>query len=168
MGGETVLLRYDEKAAGWFRVDPRAAVVPGERVLALPEFRPKIALVSGVHLDLSGGTQVVMGGGDASASAKQAEAEFIPTIELVYGRAVLINPTNGEKQIRLRLGSAIGTAKLRGMPRSPSRWNVNTYPVLIRGRQPRRLMSACSHPMGASFGKTQPARRPLQKPHAGH
>ena len=65
IGGETVLLRYDEKAAGWFRVDPRAAVVPGERVLALPEFRPKIALVSGVHLDLSGGTQIVMGGGDA-------------------------------------------------------------------------------------------------------
>jgi hypothetical protein len=53
-----------------------------------------------------------MGGGEGSASAKQAEAEFIPTIELVYGRVVLINPTNGEKQIRLRLGPAIGVAKL--------------------------------------------------------
>ena len=111
MGGKTVLLRYDDKATGWFRVDPRAAIVPGERVLAMPEFRPEIALVSGVHLDLSGGTQVVMGGGEGSASAKQAEAEFIPTIEVVYGRAVLINPTNGEKQIRLRLGPSIGTAK---------------------------------------------------------
>jgi len=112
MGGETVLLRYDDKAAGWFRVDPRAAVVPGERILALPEFRPKIALVSGVQLDLSGGTQAVMGGGEANASAKQSDADFIPTIELVYGRAVLINPTNGEKQIRLKLGPATGVAKL--------------------------------------------------------
>jgi hypothetical protein len=35
-----------------------------------------------------------------------------PSIELVYGRIVLINPTNAERPIRLRLGSAIGTAKL--------------------------------------------------------
>ena len=126
MGGETVLLRYDEKSAGWFRVDPRAAVVPGERVLALPEFRPKIAIVSGVHLDLSGGTQVVIGGGEDSASAKQAEAEFIPTIELVYGRAVLINPTNGEKQIRLNSAPRLAPPSSHGMPLSLSRWNVNT------------------------------------------
>ena len=44
MGGKTVLLRYDDKAGTWFRVEPRAAIVPGQRVLSLPEFRPKIAL----------------------------------------------------------------------------------------------------------------------------
>ena len=45
MGGKTVLLRYDDKAGTWFRIEPRAAVMPGERLLSLPEFRPKIALV---------------------------------------------------------------------------------------------------------------------------
>ena len=61
MGAKTVLLRYDDKAGTWFRVEPRAAVIAGERLLAMPEFRPKITLVSGLHLDLSGGTQVIMG-----------------------------------------------------------------------------------------------------------
>jgi hypothetical protein len=112
LGGKTVLLRYEDKANGWFRVEPRAAVIPGERVIALPEFRPKIALISGVHLDLSGGTQIVMGGGKDSGPTIPADTEYIPTIELVYGRAVLMNPTNGEKQVRLKLGSTIGTAKI--------------------------------------------------------
>jgi hypothetical protein len=112
LGGETVLLRYDDKAGGWFRVDPRAAIVPGERVIALPEFRPKIALISGVHLDLSGGTQIVMGGGKDSGPVVPADTEYIPTIELVYGRVVLINPSNSEKQVRLKLGPTTGTAKL--------------------------------------------------------
>ena len=112
LGGETVLLRYDDKTNAWFRVDPRAAIIPGERVIALPEFRPKIALISGVHLDLSGGTQIVMGGGKDSGPAVPADMEYTPTIELVYGRIVLINPTNGEKQVRLKLGGTTGTAKL--------------------------------------------------------
>ena len=60
LGGKTVLLRYDEENGAWFRVEPRSAVMAGERLLALPEFRPKITLASGVHLDMSGGTQVAM------------------------------------------------------------------------------------------------------------
>ena len=74
MGGKTVLLRYDDKAGAWFRVEPRAAVMPGERLLSLPEFRPKIALVSGVHLDLSGGTQVDHGHGQRSRSGPACSA----------------------------------------------------------------------------------------------
>ena len=113
MGNKTVLLRYDDRAGTWFRVEPRAAIVPGQRVLSLPEFRPKIALVSGLHLDLSGGTQVVMGGGNNAAAAGQPTAsEIIPSIELVYGRVVLINPTNGDQQVRLTLGPNSGVAKL--------------------------------------------------------
>ncbi len=113
MGGKTVLLRYDDQAGTWFRVEPRAAIVPGERVLSLPEFRPKIALISGLHLDLSGGTQVVMGGGnDATTSGQPTTSEIIPSIELVYGRVVLINPTNSDQHVRLKLGPSSGVAKL--------------------------------------------------------
>ena len=79
MGGKTVLLRYDDKAGTWFRIEPRAAVMPGERLLSLPEFRPKVALASGIHLDISGGTAVIMG-----AAAEGSAAD--PAIEVVYGR----------------------------------------------------------------------------------
>ncbi len=114
LGGKTVLLRYDGKTGAWFRVEPRAAVLAGERLLALPEFRPKIALVSGFHLDISGGTQVVMGSGnetkpDGRAAAAGAE---IPMVELVYGRLVFINSTNGENRLRLKLGPNTGEAQL--------------------------------------------------------
>ena len=59
-GGKTVLLRYDDAAGAWLRVAPRSAVVKGERLLALPEFRPIITLANGVHMDLSGGTLVAL------------------------------------------------------------------------------------------------------------
>lgn len=131
MGGKTVMLRFDEKAGTWFRVEPRAAVVPGERVLSLPEFRPRILLASGIQLDLSGGTQVVMGGGGgakgvgtgavpsaeagspaAAAAAEGASKDVTPSLEVVYGRIVLVNGTGAERTIRLRLGPTMGTAKL--------------------------------------------------------
>lgn len=109
MGGKTVLLRYDDKAGSWFRVEPRATVMPGERLLSLPEFRPRIALTSGVQLDLSGGTQIEIGGADKAAKAADA---VVPTIELVYGRIVFLNPTNAEQPVHLKLGPASGTARL--------------------------------------------------------
>jgi hypothetical protein len=134
MGGKTVLLRFNEKTGTWFRVEPRAAVIAGERVLALPEFRPKIALLSGLHLDLSGGTQVVVGNSaaakpsepgakvDAPASAQLATPAGPPApaspgseiadLQVVYGRIVLINPTNNDNRVRLKLGPYVGEAQL--------------------------------------------------------
>ncbi len=115
IGGKTVLLRYDGKNGAWFRVEPRAAVVAGERILSLPEFRPKVAMVSGLHLDMSGGTQVAVEG-DGIAPKADAElaavAPVIPSVEVVYGRIVLVNPTDGEKRVRLKLGSSVGEAQL--------------------------------------------------------
>jgi hypothetical protein len=136
LGGKTVLLRFNAKTGTWFRVEPRAAVVAGERVLALPEFRPKIALISGLHLDLSGGTQVVVGN---RAAAKPSEPESkvdaaaapaatsatppappanaspgseIADLQVNYGRIVLINPSNNDNRVRLKLGPYVGEAQL--------------------------------------------------------
>lgn len=111
MGGKTVLLRFDDQAGTWFRVEPRAPVVPGERLLSLPESRPKVALTSGLQLDLSGGTQIVIGNADDSQGEHATDA-VVPTIELVYGRLVLVNPTNAERQVHLKLGPTSSTAKL--------------------------------------------------------
>lgn len=115
IGGKTVLLRYDGKLGAWFRVEPRAAIVAGETIVSLPEFRPKVAMVSGLHLDMSGGTAVtVKGDGIApKADAKSAAAvPAIPSLDVVYGRIVLVNPTDSEKRVWLKLGSAAGEAQL--------------------------------------------------------
>ena len=116
MGGKTVLLRFDDKAGTWFRVEPRAAITPGERLLALPEFRPKVVLATGVNLDVAGGTEVIVGTASASAdpAAKDSAVpiDTTPTLEVVYGRIVLINPTNNEQQVHLKLGPFTGTAKI--------------------------------------------------------
>ncbi|MCI0333383.1 MAG: hypothetical protein L0228_09190 [Planctomycetes bacterium] len=113
LSGKTVLLRYDEPTGGWFRVEPRSAVIAGQRLLALPEFRPKITLASGVHLDLSGGTQVLMAAGDeVQAEGLPAASAETPAIEVLYGRLILINTSNVENQVRLKLGSTVGDAKL--------------------------------------------------------
>lgn len=115
IGGKTVLLRYDDKIGAWFRIEPRAAIVAGEKILALPEFRPKVALLSGLHLDMSGGT-VVLVEGDGNAPQADAEAAAaapgIPMLDLVYGRIVLANSTDTEKRVRLKLGSSAGEATI--------------------------------------------------------
>jgi hypothetical protein len=113
MSGKTVLLRYDEAEGTWFRMEPRSAVTAGERLLALPEFRPEITLSSSVHVDISGGTQVAMSAGDKlQADGLPAAAANVPGIELVYGRIILMNTSSAQQQVRLKLGPSVGDARL--------------------------------------------------------
>jgi hypothetical protein len=113
LGGKTVLLRYDDQAGGWFRVQPRSAVVAGDRLLALPEFRPKITLASGLHMDMSGGTQVVtQSAGQLPADGLATPAADMPAMEVMYGRVILINTSNAPNQVRVAAGSSVGDARL--------------------------------------------------------
>ena len=113
LGRKTVLLKYDDANGGWFRVEPRAAVVPGNRLLALPQFRPKILLTSGVNLDVSGGTQLVMRTADEEPAGSLPAADAsVPVMEVVYGRIILVNTAADESRLRLKLGSAVGDARL--------------------------------------------------------
>jgi hypothetical protein len=106
LSGKTVLLRFDHAKGGWFRAEPRSAVVAGERLLSLPEFRPQITLASGVTLDMSGGTQVVMSAGDGEAGGSA------PMIDVLYGRIVLTNTSNDASQVRIKTDENVGTATL--------------------------------------------------------
>jgi hypothetical protein len=113
LGGKTVLLRYDEAAGAWYRLEPRDAVVSGQRLVSLPEFRPKVTLVSGLHLDISGGTQIVIRSGEElSAEGLPAAGADQPALEVVYGRVVLINTSMAENRVRLKLGPTIGESRL--------------------------------------------------------
>jgi hypothetical protein len=113
LGRKTVLLRYDETNDGWFRVEPRDAVMPGNRLLALPQFRPKILLTSGLSLDVSGGTQLIMRTAEETPSGSLPAADAsVPLIEVIYGRIVLVNTAADESPLRLQVGSAVGEARL--------------------------------------------------------
>ncbi len=156
LGGKTVLLRFDDKTGAWYRIEPRSAVVAGERLLALPEFRPKIALLSELRLEMSGGTQVAMGGRQAQLeeSAKNddrqrasSEAD-IPTIELVYGRIVLTNPTKSDNRVRLKLGPSVGEAQLS----RNATLAVEVERIHVPGQDPRQTPAPVECRLFAPFG----------------
>lgn len=109
----TVLLRFDEASGAWFRMEPRQSVTAGQRLLALPEFRPTITLLSGVHIDLLGGTQVTLTTGDTVLGDGLPESEVdTPAMEVGYGRVVLANRSNRDNSIRLKLGANVADAHL--------------------------------------------------------
>lgn len=135
MGGKTVLVRHDDASGSWFRVEPRAAVIAGQRLLALPEFRPKITLASGIHLDLTGGTQVVaIDDNAASGAGPDFAAAGVPTIDLVYGRLVLINTSNAEQELRVKLGLIVGDARLA----RNATLAIELEPQYVPGNDPRQ------------------------------
>lgn len=105
-GGKNVLLRHDDTSGAWLRMAPRSAVVNGERLLALPEFRPMVTLASGVHLELAGGTLVSLSATGEGTATEPA------TIEIVYGRIVLINTSGEERAVHLVLGTTSAEARL--------------------------------------------------------
>jgi hypothetical protein len=84
--------------------------VAGERLLSLPEFRPQITLASGVTLDMSGGTQVVMSWGDESGGI--ASGGTSPLVDVLYGRIVLTNTSNADSEVRIKAGPHVGKAVL--------------------------------------------------------
>ena len=106
LGGKTVLLRYNDKSQSWFRVEPRAAVAIGDRLLALPEFRPRITLANGVSVDLSGGTLAMVKTADVvPAKGLPVGDPRTPAIEILYGRIVLLNTAVDEQRLRLTTGT---------------------------------------------------------------
>jgi hypothetical protein len=113
LGGATVLLRHDDEKGAWFRVEPRQAIITGDRLLALPEFRPEITLTNGVHVAVSGGTQVAVRTAAEVAAEKLPVAEpGVPFVEVVYGRVILLNTADEENHVRLKLGSNFADARL--------------------------------------------------------
>jgi hypothetical protein len=151
LGGNTVLLRYDGSKNAWFRVAPRQAIVAGERLLALPEFRPKITLASGVHIDVSGSTQLILdiagaqhAGGEADAAgsenamagdASAVEPAGVPLLEVLYGRIILINTSNEDTLVRMKIGPASGDARLA--PNATLAIEVERQ--YVPGRDPQRV-----------------------------
>ena len=127
--GKNILLRYDPTAQAWFRMPPRTTLLAGERLLALPAFHPKLTLVSGFYMKLDGGTLVALLHEDASD---------MPEIDIAFGRVVIVNTTNGENRLRLKLGST--NAEVGLMPNSTLA--VEVAPSYVPGHDPRESSSS--------------------------
>jgi hypothetical protein len=88
-------------------------VITGDRLLALPQFRPEITLVNGVHVAVSGGTQVVLRTAENEPADKLPEADAtVALVEVIYGRVILLNTSDQENQVRLKLGPNFADARL--------------------------------------------------------
>jgi hypothetical protein len=96
--GTEVLLRFDAARGAWYRLPTGASIARGDRLLALPTFRPSLTLSSLVTLHLAGGSQI--GFVDDSETP-------IPTVELVHGRVVLLNTGVSGSRVRLILGGRL-------------------------------------------------------------
>ncbi|MBA4020570.1 MAG: hypothetical protein C0483_25710 [Pirellula sp.] len=100
-----VLLRFDPQS-GWMRVQPRDAISVGDRLLALPGYRPQVALGNGLTFDLLGGTAV---------EVLPVDTTGIPGLRLLRGRLMMftvggpktqLTLEDGAKRVALTLGGA--------------------------------------------------------------
>jgi hypothetical protein len=87
----------------WLRVPARAVLTAGERLVALPAFRPQIALASGVQVTLAGeGSFQLLPPSDDGASRMAVD----------HGRMVIVTAGAAGAQIELDLAGLRGTATL--------------------------------------------------------
>ena len=108
----------------------------GDKLLALPVYRPRITLSSGDYLELVGGTQIKLSTAGANGQDPGAGTPGIPEIEIVYGRAVLVNvdTTTNENHLRLAFGNTAGDVQLA----PNATLAVEVVRVYVPGQDPRR------------------------------
>jgi hypothetical protein len=90
-----VLLSSDPKTNNWQRVPAQEMMTAGQRLLALPGFRPTISLSNGITMELLGGTMATLGPPDASG---------VPSIALEYGRLVALTPGRADEKLNITVG----------------------------------------------------------------
>jgi hypothetical protein len=102
--GKNVLLHFDAASGAWLRMAPHSPLHPGDKLLALPAFYPKLTLTSGLHLKLAGGTLIGLDFASADSSN--------PAIDVAFGKLVIVNTTNDENNLRLTLGTEVASSRL--------------------------------------------------------
>ncbi len=97
---QDVLLQMDAARGQWQRMAPGSTLREGDKLLALPTFRPKISFGNGVSLMLFPETLIDLLGVDAQG---------VVAIRVEYGRLKVETPGKGDMRLRLSLGRAGGT-----------------------------------------------------------
>ncbi len=105
-GNNDVLLRFDAASEKWIRLPPRSSIFTGDRLLALPKFRPLVAL-DDVNVYLSGGTKLECTQPDEFSQTNSL------ALNLVYGRLLVNAGINGSR-LSLQVGDEQRTIQLGG------------------------------------------------------
>jgi len=100
MSEREILLRFNAQTARWERVPQRGIVAAGETLLALPTYRPSLALMTErVTIDLIGGAQ---------AELLPTDAAGVPGVKADFGRLVMYTLARPEARLRLQVGNRSG------------------------------------------------------------
>ena len=98
------VMAFLTKADGlWMRLAPRAILTSGTRLVALPTFRPQIALASGVQITFAGDSSIVLEQPGESGASQM-------TIE--YGRLTVVTAGGAGAQVELNLAGVQGLVTL--------------------------------------------------------
>jgi hypothetical protein len=99
-----VILRFDARA-GWVRLQTREQLqlMSGDRLIALPTFRPQLTLAGGLTVDLLGGTSVELLPLDASGT---------PGVRLLHGRMTMVASGTTTGKLVLEVGARRATFTL--------------------------------------------------------
>ncbi len=93
-----VLARFDPATEMWLRLAPNDPLASGQQLIALPTFRPQIALSNGVQLTLVG---------PASVSLLDADAAGVPGVVVQFGRILAIGDGKPGTALNLHIGDRI-------------------------------------------------------------
>lgn len=98
-----VLLRLNSETSTWERVPANDLLSPGRPLVALPTYRPLVALTAGVTIQVVGGSQIELLPSDEAG---------VPGIIVDYGRLVVRTVGQAESRLRLRTGEQEGMITL--------------------------------------------------------
>jgi hypothetical protein len=96
---QDVLLRFDRREKAWRRLPPMASLSTGDRLMALPLFRPAIPLSTGVTIQPVDASVFEILGLDENG---------VPRVALDFGRLILFTAGKPRNQIRIRSGDREG------------------------------------------------------------
>ncbi len=125
IGDQQVLAIWDADQQAWMRMSDRAAVEVGQRLRALPTFRPQILLVNGIQLTLV--EQIDLG-------VLESAADGTPRIDITGGQAIFSGIGQDAGQVGLRVGQREITIQ-QGDPQSE--FAVSVQRLLPPGENPQ-------------------------------
>lgn len=137
-----VLLRLDPGQKDWWRIAPQGNISSGERLLALPTFRPVIGLSVGVTITLTGGTEVEL---------LPAQGDGPPGMKILFGRVLLSTVGKPNALFRIQVEDQTGLLNLLD-PDSTAAIDVSR--LHIPGNDPARQPDPVRVEIYASNGRS--------------
>jgi hypothetical protein len=141
-----VLLRFDGTANAWVRLPAREQLMVGDRLLALPDFRPQIALSNGLTIDVLGGTLLEL---------RPIDATGTPGVLLLRGRIMMFTVGGAKASLRLEGGGPATTVSL-----STAELGVEFVPLRQPGADPMAPTSTSLLALYAKSGQIGSATGP--------